>query len=86
MDPSPRNRGFSNRKIHTSQVGVQLDQDVQVDVVGLLSSSVRDSDVLLLGVIFTHGCVCEEEWIPVFFFQVMEMEVREVRKFSGAHT
>lgn len=46
------NGRFNN--IHTSQVGVQLNQDVQVSVLGLWSSSVRDSDVLLSEVIFTH--------------------------------
>ena len=47
-------RLVSSLNIHTSQVGVQLDQQVQVDVVRLWSSSVRNSLVLLLGVIFTH--------------------------------
>jgi hypothetical protein len=40
----------------TSQEGVKLDQQLQVDVVGLWSLSVTGSGVLLGEVVSTHGC------------------------------
>lgn len=42
--------------IHTSKVGVQSNQDLQVGVVRLRSGSLGSLDVLLGDVIFTHVC------------------------------